>query len=122
MMSIEDHAEEAGRHLSDLNILYAVIAILEGGTIRHRNNEADRIIKICKDGAGKSLRAYDRRLASLSPDGKLKEALREAADKFDDLAASMREEDAALLAQEIAVAELGRDECRAALGQEVRGD
>lgn len=46
---------------------------------------------------------------------RLREALAEAADKFAKLADSMREEEADLLAPEIAVCELGREECLAAL-------
>lgn len=73
--------------------------------------------KEARDDLAKAFARFERDiLATLSPDDKLRGALREAADKFDCLAASMREEEADLLAPEIAVAELGRDECRAALG------
>lgn len=52
---------------------------------------------------------------------RLTRVLRDAADTFDKLAASMREEEADLLAVEIAVAEQSRDQCLAALAQPEAG-
>ena len=63
-------------------------------------------------------------VALSAPQGKverLTRALRDAADTFDKLAASMREEEADLLAVEIAVAEQSRDQCLAALAQPEAG-
>ena len=49
----------------DLNIFYAVIAILEGGTISSDSDkDAQRIIEICRSASQKALRKYDRELAA----------------------------------------------------------
>ena len=53
-------AAEAASARCDLNILYGVIAILEGGTVSsHVNRDAERIIGICKTASQKALRRYD---------------------------------------------------------------
>lgn len=66
-LALKEHAEEAAIHRCDLNTLYSVIAILEGGTISSkRHSEVNRIIKICKEGSRRSLAAYDRHLSAIS--------------------------------------------------------
>jgi hypothetical protein len=62
----EQHAEAAAIARCDLNTLYSVIAILEGGTISSAHKtDVDWIIKRCKSAAGKSLRRYDQHLAAI---------------------------------------------------------
>ena len=59
-------AEDASRARCDLNILYGVIAILEGGTISSDcNRDAERIIAICKSASQKALGRYDRAIERL---------------------------------------------------------
>ena len=59
-------AEEAARAHSDLNTLYGVIAILEGGTVSaHCYGATSRIIRACKTESAKCLTRYDRALAKL---------------------------------------------------------
>lgn len=56
-----DHVKEAAIARCDLNILYGVIAILEGGTISSAHHaDVSAIIKRCKSGAQKALVRYDR--------------------------------------------------------------
>lgn len=60
-----DHIEQAAIARCDLNILYGVIALLEGGTIS-ANHHADvsAIIQRCKSGARRALARYDRHCAA----------------------------------------------------------
>jgi len=61
-----DHAEAAGRARCDLNIFYAVIAILEGGTLTaHADADAQAIIKRCRQASQKALRRYDRHMDAI---------------------------------------------------------
>lgn len=63
---MRSHAEEAAVARCDLYILYAVIAILEGGTVSAElYDETQKIIAICKSGSAKALRRYDRSLAKV---------------------------------------------------------
>lgn len=63
-----DHAKEAGRAHCDLNILYAVIAILEGGTISGAcQTTTSSIIRSCKKESAKCLRRYDTAMAKVAP-------------------------------------------------------
>ena len=65
-LTLADHAREMAVAKSDLNALYAVIAVLEGGTVsRHVQGEAGRIIRACKTGAGRALERYDRHLDAI---------------------------------------------------------
>ena len=60
------HAERAAIARCDLNALYAVIAILEGGTISSAHYaDVSAIIKRCKSGAQKALRRYDKHIAAI---------------------------------------------------------
>ncbi len=69
-MKLSDRAKEAASAHCDLNILYAVIAILEGGTISaHCNRDAEAIIKRCQSGAQKALRRYDRHMDAIKQGG-----------------------------------------------------
>lgn len=69
-MTPEKHAKAAAVARCDLNILYAVIAILEGGTISSdHSSDVDRIIRICKSGSQKALARYDRHLAAVERGG-----------------------------------------------------
>jgi hypothetical protein len=57
----------AGQAVSDLNIFYGVVALLEGGTIHAPSHKAaNRIIKICKAESAKRLAEYDRLVAKAS--------------------------------------------------------
>ncbi|MET0375980.1 MAG: hypothetical protein ABW128_17200 [Rhizorhabdus sp.] len=61
-----DWAKEAAVARSDLNTLYGVIAILEGGTVSAACYGAtQRIIRTCKTESGKCLTRYDRALAQI---------------------------------------------------------
>lgn len=60
-----DHVEEAAIARCDLNTLYAVIAILEGGTISANHHEdVKAIIARCRSGSQKALHRYDRHCAA----------------------------------------------------------
>lgn len=55
-----EHAKCMAVARSDLNTLYAVIAVLEGGTISaDHQGDVSRIIRICQNGAQKALERYD---------------------------------------------------------------
>lgn len=59
-------AQDAAVARCDLNVLYAVIAILEGGTVSAKvNATAERIIKACKSESAKCLTRYDHALAQI---------------------------------------------------------
>ncbi len=59
-------AAEAAQARCDLNILYGVIAILEGGTVSSSvNRDAERIIAICKSASQKALHRYDAAIEKL---------------------------------------------------------
>ncbi len=61
-----EYATDAAIARCDLNTLYAVIAVLEGGTISGRCSGAiSRIIRECKKESGKCLNRYDRALAHI---------------------------------------------------------
>lgn len=62
--SRSQHVEEAAKHMSDLNILYGVAALLEGGTITRSDRMAQRIIQMCKDEGQRRLRDYDKHVAA----------------------------------------------------------
>lgn len=65
-MTAQDHAEEAAKARCDLNIFYAVIAILEGGTLSSDTHaDASAIIQRCKTASQKALRRYDRHLGEI---------------------------------------------------------
>ena len=59
-------ATDAAIARCDLNILYGVIAILEGGTVSSNvNRDAERIINICRTASQKALRRYDTAIQQL---------------------------------------------------------
>lgn len=61
-----DMIREASLAHCDLNILYGVIALLEGGTISSdRHVAVQRIIKICKTESARCLVRYDRTVAQI---------------------------------------------------------
>ena len=65
--SLAEHARQAAIARTDLNTLYGVIAILEGGTISSAHSrDVSRIIAICRTGAGKALARYDSHMAVIS--------------------------------------------------------
>ena len=57
-----DPLKNAVDAMCDLNAAYSIIAICEGGIFRTPmgNRFANRIVDLCKEHAGKQLRAYDR--------------------------------------------------------------
>jgi hypothetical protein len=58
--------KEASQAHCDLNIFYAVIAILEGGTLSaERHDAVRRIITICKSESAKCLTKFDRTTAKI---------------------------------------------------------
>ena len=57
---IREHVKDAAEARSDLNILYGVIAILEGGTMSADcQANVQRIIGTCQREAQRCLRRYD---------------------------------------------------------------
>lgn len=62
--SKEEFAVTAAHHHTDLNILHAVIAMLEGGTLYTRQGQdaARKVIKICRVESQKQVRHYDNAL------------------------------------------------------------
>lgn len=55
-----DFVKEAAVALSDLNIFYAVIALMDGGFVHAPSYAAAaRIIKLCQSEAGRCLKRYD---------------------------------------------------------------
>lgn len=61
-----DWAVDAAVARSDLNTLYGIIAILEGGTISARcHTTQQRIIRACKAESAKCLTRYDYALAQI---------------------------------------------------------
>ncbi len=61
-------AKLAGQAVSDLNVFYIVISVLENGHLHAASDKtAWRIIKICRSEAEKRLRDYDRYLAKACP-------------------------------------------------------
>lgn len=66
MTKLADHAKQMAVARTDLNTLYAVIAVLEGGTISAAHQrDVSRIIAICKSGAQRALARYDKHLAAI---------------------------------------------------------
>jgi len=64
-MTRAEHIEEAATARSDLNTLYGVIALLEGGTVSHHHDtNVSRIIHICKSDAARALARYDKHYAA----------------------------------------------------------
>lgn len=64
---IIDHAKEAARAHTDLNIFYAVITLLESGLTSSAAKADERaIIKRCKSAAQKCLNRYDRNFAAIT--------------------------------------------------------
>lgn len=62
-----DHVKDAAVALSDLNIFYAVIALMDGGLIHAPSHaSAARIIKICKEEGRRCLGRFDRARAASS--------------------------------------------------------
>jgi len=58
---------EAARAHTDLNIFYAIIGVLEGGTISPNSDAAaQRIIRICKAQSAKCLLRYDHARVAIS--------------------------------------------------------
>ena len=54
------HIEDAATAHSDLNVFYAVIALMEASLISSKHHAAEgRIVKICKDEGARCLRDYD---------------------------------------------------------------
>lgn len=59
-LTATEHAKRMAVARTDLNTLYSVIAVLEGGTISTRHQgDVTRIIRICRSGAQKALERYD---------------------------------------------------------------
>lgn len=61
-LTLKDHVRIAARAHSDLNIFYAVIAIMEGGCVYGSpgsQQAADQIIQICKCVVQRNLRTHD---------------------------------------------------------------
>jgi len=68
-MKLEQHAKRAAIARSDLNILYGVIALLEGGTISaNREATVSKIIKLCKAESARCLVDYDKNMVALGGD------------------------------------------------------
>lgn len=67
MMELAKRVKRAAEAQCNLNTFYAVIGVLENGTIRgeHSQPAAQRIIKICKEQAQRELDRYDRQLAAI---------------------------------------------------------
>lgn len=60
----KEYIEEAADARSDLNIFYAVIALMEGSLLSTPCYSVEgRIVKICKDEAAKCLARMDRAVA-----------------------------------------------------------
>lgn len=62
----ENHVKIAAQARTNLTIFHAVIAVLEGGTITRigtAQDDAQRIIRVCRSAAQKQLGAYDRSVA-----------------------------------------------------------
>lgn len=58
------YAKAAAEARTNLTIFYAVIAMLEGGTITtSAERDAQRVIAICRSASAKQLRLMDRALA-----------------------------------------------------------
>ena len=63
---IRDLVRDASQAHCDLNILYGVIALLEGGTMSAKTYKSvQRIISICKIESGRCLTRYDRATAKI---------------------------------------------------------
>jgi hypothetical protein len=55
-----DFVKEAANALSDLNIFYAVIALMDGGLVHSPSHAAAaRIVKLCRSEGGRCLKRYD---------------------------------------------------------------
>jgi hypothetical protein len=66
MAKIQSLVREAAQAHTDLNTLYGVIALLEGGTISAARAAAvERITRICKSEAQRCLNDYDRLTARI---------------------------------------------------------
>lgn len=65
-MSRKDHAKLAAEALSDLNMLYAIIAMCENSLMHDCHRQEAAIIRICHGRAGYLLKKYDRHLALAS--------------------------------------------------------
>lgn len=62
----QKRAHTAAKALSDLNIFYGVIALLEGGTITADSDRgAQKIIKVCKQEARACLARYDHNIGMI---------------------------------------------------------
>lgn len=60
MKRAPDFVKEAAVALSDLNIFYAVIALMDGGLVHAPSHAAAaRIIKLCQSEAVRCLNRYD---------------------------------------------------------------
>jgi uncharacterized phage protein gp47/JayE len=70
-LSIDDHATEMAIARSNLNALYAIIAICDGGVFSNRKVGRDfypttsQIIRLCKGRASVELEAYDAHRAAI---------------------------------------------------------
>lgn len=62
---MEHPAQKAARHHTTLSTFYAVIALMEGGLIYDpaANSTSEKIIKLCRQEAGRQLKKYDAALA-----------------------------------------------------------
>lgn len=55
-----DFVKEAAVALSDINIFYAVIALMDGGLVHAPSHAtAARIVKLCRSEGGRCLKRYD---------------------------------------------------------------
>ena len=61
----KDYIGGAARAMSDINILYAIIALSEGSFLHSESHgAAQRIVKICRAEAGRRLKHYDAAVAA----------------------------------------------------------
>jgi hypothetical protein len=62
-----DHAKAAANAMASLNAFHGIMAFLEARMLTSDHaSEERRIIKICREGAAKALRIYDRHILALS--------------------------------------------------------
>lgn len=65
-----DHVQDAAKAHTDLNVFYAVIAIMEGGLLSSDSyGDAHRIVTICKSAGGKALARFDKARARAQGEG-----------------------------------------------------
>jgi hypothetical protein len=62
----KDEAKNAARAMSDLNMLYAIIALVDNSLMHDCNTAERQIVKICKTRALYLLKKYDRHIANIS--------------------------------------------------------